>query len=248
MGTHAAATSRSRHTAGLIRRRIERGGERLWRFEDFRDQPFAAVAQALSRLARAGVIERLSRGAYYRGRQTAFGPSRPNPAAVEKLAARRAPLFSAGLGAANALGFTTQAPARREIATTAASLPRKLVGEDTVIHLRRPAAWAGLSETDAALLDFLRGGGRTSELSPDETVRRTLGLLAESARYDRLARVAATEPPRVRALLGALGEQLGAGGSLLDRLRGSLNPLSRFDFGAFSDLPSAPAWQAKRRR
>ena len=71
---------------GLVRQRIERGGERLWRLEDFRDLPFAAVAQALSRLTREGVLERLSKGVYYHARQTAFGKSRPNPAAIQKLA------------------------------------------------------------------------------------------------------------------------------------------------------------------
>ena len=34
----------------------------------------------------------------------------------------------------------------------------------------------------------------------------------------------------------------------LDRLRASLNPLSRFDFGIFSELVHARRWQAKERR
>lgn len=66
--------------------------------------------------------------------------------------------------------------------------------------------------------------------------------------YRRLAAVAGTEPPRVRAILGALGEQLGRPTRELDRLRASLNPSSRFDFGMFTDLPNARAWQAKERR
>jgi hypothetical protein len=87
---------RSRRVTGLVRQRIEQGGERLWRLEDFRDLPFAAVAQALSRLARSGVIERLSKGVYYRIRQTAFGKSRPNPTAIQKLAGRRKAVFPSG--------------------------------------------------------------------------------------------------------------------------------------------------------
>lgn len=59
---------------------------------------------------------------------------------------------------------------------------------------RRPEAWASLSQTDAALLDFLRRGGRTSELSPENTVRRTLILLSEGGRFDRLLNVAQSEP------------------------------------------------------
>ena len=133
-----------------VRQRIERGGERLWRLEDFRDLPFLAVAQALSRLTREGLIERLSKGIYYRNRETAFGKSKPNPASIRKLASQRKALFPSGLAAANLLGFTTQMPKQGELATSALSLPRKLVGDDTLIHTRRPEAWATLSETDAA--------------------------------------------------------------------------------------------------
>src|SRR5260370_36327830 len=105
--------------------------------------------------------------------------------------------------------ITTQTARRSELATSALSLPRKLVGKETVIHARRPEAWANLSEVDAAMLDFLRRGGRTSELSPSKTVSRTVALLSEGGRFERLLKVADSEPPRVRAILGAIGDQLG---------------------------------------
>ncbi len=230
---------------GFVRQRIERGGERLWQLEDFRDLSFTAVAQAFSRLKREGVLERLSKGVYYRPRDTAFGKSRPNPATIQKLASRRKTFFPAGIAAANLLGFTTQTARRGEIATNALSLPRKLVGGETVIHTRRPQAWASLSQEDTALLDFLRRGGNTSELSPQDTINRTLKLLSEKGRFQRLLKVADSEPPRVRAMLGAIGDQIGQKNALLKRLRDSLNPFSRFDFGLLSGLSQARAWQAK---
>lgn len=241
----ATARARTHTTTNLVRRRIEAGGERFWQFADFRDLPFATVAQALSRLTHSGLLRRLSRGVYYRPRETAFGVSLPNVAALQELASRKAPVFPAGLAAANLLGFTTQSPAAAEVATTATSLPRALVGEAMIVHTRRPVAWKRLSREDAALLDFLRQAGHTSELPPDETVRLTLAQLAVDGRYARLLRAATTEPPRVRALLGALGELQGADARSLKKLRRSLNPLTRFDFGVFSWLPTAPAWQAK---
>lgn len=112
MGTGTKLANPGR-IAGLVRRRIERGGERLWRFEDFRALPFTAVAQALSRLTRIGALERLSKGVYYRARRTQLGKSLPNPAAIQKLASRRKAVFPAGIAGANLLGFTTQT-ARRE--------------------------------------------------------------------------------------------------------------------------------------
>src|SRR5205823_3772927 len=209
---------------------------RLWRLEDFRDLPYTAVAQALSRLTRQGLLQRLSKGVYYRPLQTTFGRSLPNPAAMQKLASRRKDVFPSGIAAANLLGFTTQMAGRGEVATSALSLPRKLIGSDTVIHTRRPQAWAGLSDADAALLDFLRRAGNTSELSNEETLRKTLALFSEKGRFERLLKIADTEPPRVRAIMGAIGEQIGKKPAALRRLRDSLNPFSRFDFGALHGL------------
>src|SRR5260370_13791447 len=103
METVAKTPARSHRVMRLARQRIERGGERVWRLEDFRDLPFTAVAQALSRLARRGAIQRLSKGIYYRPRETPFGKSRPNPAAIQKLAARRKTIFPARIAAANLL-------------------------------------------------------------------------------------------------------------------------------------------------
>jgi hypothetical protein len=91
----------------FVRQQIERGGERLWR------------------------LERLSKGVYYSTRQTTFGKSRPNPAAIQRLVSRRKSVFPSGIAAANLLGFTTQTASRSEVSTSALSLPRKLVGSDT---------------------------------------------------------------------------------------------------------------------
>jgi hypothetical protein len=248
MGRRSTLSKGSRRTMAFVRHQIERGGERLWKLEDFRDLPFTAVAQALSRLTRQGGLERLSKGVYYSTRDTAFGKSRPNPAAIQKLASRRKTVFPSGIAAANLLGFTTQTARRSEVSTSALSLPRKLVGSDTVIHTRRPEAWARLSESDAALLDFLRRAGRTSELSPEATISRTIRLFSEKGRFERLLRTAASEPPRVRAMIGAIGEQLGKNRASLRCLRDSLNPFSQFDFGLLAGLQHARDWQARERR
>jgi Family of unknown function (DUF6088) len=230
----------------IVQRRIDADGERLWRLEDFSDLPFTAVAQALSRLKNKGRLERLSKGVYYRSRDTAFGKSRPNPVTIRKLADKQT-VFPSGIAAASLLGFTTQTSRQNEVATSASSLPRKLVGSDTLIHTRRPQAWANLSQHDAALLDLLRHSGRTSELPPEETVRRILTFLSEKGRYERLLKVAASEPPRVRAMIGAFGQQLGKTPASLRHLRDSLNPFSRFDFGMLAGLRHAHDWHARKR-
>lgn len=236
----------TQQTAKSIARRIERGGERLWRFEDFDGLPPAAIAQTLSRLARAGKLQRLSKGIYYRSRQTSFGKSMASPAALQKLLPKgRA--FPSGISAANLLGFTTQMPKQKEVATSAGSLPRKLIGADTIVHTRRPAHWDKLTDEEAAWLDFLRNAGKTSELSPEETANKTIALLKEKDRFERLLKIALSEPPRSRAILGALGDEMGKKPAMLAKLRDSLNPLSRYDFGQFAGLSTAHNWYAKKK-
>jgi hypothetical protein len=236
------------NAAAVVRCRVESGGEALGRHSDFPGLPPTAVAQALSRLARAGEIERLSRGVYYRGRTTPFGPSRPDPVAVRGLAAGKATFHPAGLAAAALLGLTTQAGRREDVATAAGSLPRRLLGVDVAVRTRRPAAWNGLTSDEAAIFDFLRSRGRTGELDPAATFRRFEELLRVKGRARRLVAAAASEPPRVHAMLGAILERARLDVSLQRRLHGSLNPLSRFDFGVFSSLPTAAAWQATAKR
>jgi hypothetical protein len=235
-------------TAEIIRRQIESGGERVWQLADFDGMPFTAVAQTLSRLARQGAIQRLGKGLYYRPRQTAFGSSQPNAARIRALPVRRKKAFPSGVAAANLLGFTTQNPARIELATNGSSLPRLIVGGEAVIHTRRPESWQALPETDAALLDFLRNRATHSELSPDETVRKLLAFFREPGRFERLLTIAPSEPPRVRAMLGAIGQQIGQPEHRLRALRKDLNPLSRFDFGILTALAYAKQWQAKERQ
>ncbi len=253
MSPHAATAGiRQRSIAGRVRARIEGGGERVWRVTDFQsaDRPWTAqaIAQALSRLSRQGVVRRLGKGLYYRGRETAFGPSLPSPAMVQSLPIAGRKVFPSGHAAASMLGLTTQQPSRPEIATTGGSLPRLIVGKQTVIRTRRPESWRLLDAEDAVVLEVLRQRGSTSELSADETVRRLLAIVNKPGRFVRLCRVAASEPPRVRAMLGAIGQQLRRSPRELTRLRSTLNPLSKFDFGKLAALKHAAEWQARLER
>jgi hypothetical protein len=225
-----------------VRDRILAGGEQYWTLSDFRDLSAVAVAHALSRLARDGELQRLRKGLYYRSKTTVFGPSVPSVNAVFAKTAR-APLHPAGLSAANFLGLSPQNPMRGEFATSAAAIPGGLSGAR--VHTRRPLSRATLDSSDGALLELLRDRARFSDLSPQQTVKRLTAMLSDAERFGRLASAALSEPPRVRAMLGALGEQAGMPEKSLQPLRQSLNPLTKFDFGALAALPTARTWQAR---
>jgi hypothetical protein len=237
------ASQRHRTSAAeAVRKRVARGGPRFWKHADFERLPPSAVATELSRLVREGELQRVGKGVYYRPVPTSFGASMPaaSAATAEML---RTPLHPAGLTAANLLGLTTQNPKRPEYATPAAGPPTAL--RNAIVHTGRPAARATLSPEEGALLELLRERARSSDLSPEETVRRLLQMLADEETYMRLVTAALAEPPRVRAMLGALGQELGMPDRQLNRLRQSLNPLSRFDFGALRSLRHAAEWQSR---
>lgn len=234
---------RSPHSvATQVYERVRLGGERYWSLSDFSDLSATAVAHALSRLAATGELQRVRKGLYYRSKPTVLGASLPSPSAVVSLTAT-APLHPSGLTAGTALGFSTQNPMRPEFATASAAVPSAVA--DAVVHTGRPRSRFDLDASDAALLELLRDRARYSDLSPEETVDRLVRMLSNGKRFERLARAALDEPPRVRAMLGALGERADAPVKALQSLRASLNPLTKFDFGVLRALPNAKDWQAR---
>jgi|LSQX01.1.fsa_nt_gb hypothetical protein len=228
--------------ASAVRQAVMGSSDRIWTYADFADLEMGAVSQALSRLSREGLIKRVRKGVYYRPKQTVLGESKASPAAVS------ARLLSTGarptgLTAANALGLTTQNPARPSYAVSKSNAPTNLPG--VKVRVRRPVLNGDIQAREAAILEFLRDRGQTSDLSPEEIVTRLLQILSDDAVFSRVAEAALNEPPRVRAMLGALGQEAGIPTALLLRLKQSLNALSRYDFGHLRSLQHAREWQAK---
>jgi len=101
----------------------------------------AAVDQALSRLVRRGSLMRAGRGIYVRPVQGKFGTRPPSAAAVVRtLSTQRGETITPhGAAAANALGLTTQVPAREVYLTSGRSRQLRL-GAQTV-ELRHAPSW-----------------------------------------------------------------------------------------------------------
>jgi hypothetical protein len=227
-----------------IRQRILAGGERFWNHQDLADYPSATIAKTFTQLVKEGILQRISKGHYYHPRPTRFGYSQPVRSELPyQLTQTR--VYPAEVNAANLLGFTTQNAIDGTFATTASSLPTAWLGQRAKLFTRRPSTWENLSATEAALLDFLRSRGEWSDLSPVETNQQLLNHFRVPGRFERLVAIAHAEPPRVRAMLGAIGQELKYARDLLQQLRTGLNPYSRFEFGKLSTLRYAQEWQAK---
>ena len=146
--SHPTQTRRYGRVTAVIRRRIEAGGERLWRLEDFADLPFTAVAQALSRLARAAALNASARASITapgKQRSARAVPIRPQ----SRNSLRGAKAFSLRASPLPiSWGLRRKRQERARVATSALSLPRKLVGRDDCI---------------------IRGGRRPGRVSPRRT-------------------------------------------------------------------------------
>jgi Mn-dependent DtxR family transcriptional regulator len=221
---------------------VTAGADRIWTYADFAGLEMGAVSQTLSRLAKEGIIRRVRKGVYYRPRQTVIGESQVSSAALgSKLLASGA--RPTGLTAAQTLGLTTQVPSEPSFAISRNNAPSNLPG--IRVKVRRPATSEQIDIREAATLELLRDRGETSEFSSEETIWRLAKMLKEPSVFDRLAEAAVNEPPRVRAILGALGQEAGVHDTSLERLRKSLNKLSRFNFGHLKSLRFAKEWQSK---
>jgi hypothetical protein len=208
---------------------------------DFKDLPAGAVAQTFVRLADQGLMQRVAKGTYYVPGTTVFGSSVPTTTDIAAHSLDGV-LHPTGLAAANVLGLTTQNSAHGEFATTLASPPAVLRGAHVVTN--RSAARQALSTHEGALLEVLRNRAQDADVDPSVVAGRLTAIVRNPGAFDRLRTAAQDEPPRVRAMLGALAQDAGVPGHLLASLRSSLNPLTRFDFGPLATLAHAREWQA----
>jgi hypothetical protein len=100
------------------------------------------------------------------------------------------------------------------------------------------------NSAERAVLDALRDIKRIADTDEQSTIRRICELIGSNrVSYDRLVAISiASEPPRVRALLGAIGEKIGASESTLSKLRKGLNELTRYHINVGAELPAAAEW------
>lgn len=224
-----------------VETRLKRRPGRFFTYNDFEDLPATAVAPALSRLAARGDIRRARKGVYYAPRRTVLGEVPPDPVVLGS-AVSRGRSYPAGLSAANMLGLTTQVPARVELAVED---KRPMPPRGVAFKPRMGTNRRGLRSREAALLEVLRDIHHLSDLSPNATTERLLDIVDDEAARLRIIRAAAHEPPRVRAMVGALAEHAGASEDELRRLRGTLNPTTKFDFAPLTVLPTAKRWGAR---
>jgi hypothetical protein len=221
------------------------GEDRIFTYRDFQGiGNFQTVALALSRLSQRGKIQRLSKGTYFVPKSSRFGTLNPSDRDVLSTIMEKNGGYFAGPGALNRMGLSTQVPNELVIAGSRSSRKRQ-IGNLRLKFVRggsKEATAQDMKLTD--LLEALRAVKRVPSRELANVIGKVGSLLNEfsSQELERLADLARSYRPYVRAILGALLE--GRNAQIATRLRASLNPISQYKLGLGRDvLPNARAWR-----
>jgi len=209
-------------------------------------EDFQTAAKALERLQEKGVIKKLSKGIFYKPEQTVFGELQPDyseqlrPYLFEN---GKRIAYETGYSLYNRMGLTTQMAFRIKIASRSKriSINRGSLKADAV------KSYAEVTEANYELLGFLDAIKDIKRI-PDCSVSQAVKILSGKIRtlnnkqISGLVKYALLYPTRVRALVGAMLENLNIQANT-KKLKQSLNPLTKVKLGLKeTELPTIKNW------
>lgn len=210
-------------TAQIIKAKIvAKGPDNLWNLSDFTDLPPQAVTKTLYRLYKNGLLTRINKGLYYYPKKTVLGPTHPKPEQISNKILSKG--YSSGYVAFYNLGLIAQVPAKLTlISDKSTSIKNIKTTKRNVEHLK------GATEQEIWILDALLKINRIPGCSTDKAIEKIIEYIKKhKISCDRLTKFALRESPRVRALVGAIGDEIKLTGKMRDKLKKSLNPLTVF--------------------
>lgn len=209
---------------------------------------YNTAAKALERLCKKGVIKKFSKGKFYKPKQTIFGELSPSEDQVLQtylFEEQKRIAYITGTYLYNQMGLTTQIPKKMKIA----SQSKRIYATAGAMTASPVKSYVEVNEGNYKLLEFLDSLKDLNNI-PDLDKATAMRIFKERLRsLDKkqqalLMEIALKYPPRVRALLGALIENIGLD-IPIRKLRNSLNPLSNYDYKIVDLIPNAKNWNIK---
>jgi hypothetical protein len=190
------------------------------------------VRKTLNRLADSGKIKKLSKGKYYKPRETEFGSLKPSVRQIVKdLLEKNGKLtgYLTGYSVYNDLYLSTQISNTLQIGVNKYRRAIKR-GRYRISFVLQPNAINKNNVELLQILDCLRFIDEIPASTPDEACARLIQIIRELSpeKQKRLAKLSLKYTNYVRALCGAILEQTGAEQELLDRLRKSLTGITTY--------------------
>lgn len=207
---------------------------------------YLTAAKALERLQNNGVIKKVSKGRFYKPAQSVFGELEPNyyeqlrPYLYEN---GKRIAYVTGTSLYNQMGLTTQVPKRIKIASRA----KRIYINRGALQADAVKSYTDVTESNYKLLGILDALKDIKQI-PDSNVSNSIKLLSDYIKnlnpkqQKELIKTAVDYPPRVKALLGAIMENLYPNVNIA-LLKNDLNPLTKFQIGIKeNDLPTIKNW------
>ena len=215
---------------------------------DFAADNQAAVVKALNRMAKSEEISKLSKGKFYKPRKTQFGELRPSAYQIAKdYIEKDGKLigYITGYSAYNALGLTTQISSYIQIGT---NQYRRSVRRDkyTISFIKQPNPITKKNIEILRILDAIRFIREIPATTPDEACLRLKEIIRnlDDKQREVLIRCLLKYTNYVRALCGAILEDIGCDSNLLVTIKNSLNGVTEYKLPiSESVLPTKQNWK-----
>ena len=222
----------------------------VFTYDDFYNEVNSkeAIIKALNRMAVSGKIKKLSKGKYFKPEKTVFGNLGPSQKQIVKdLLEDNGKIigYLTGLSIYNQLGFTSQVNNTIQIGKNEVR-PQLVRGRYSISFVKQKNTINKENIYALQLLDILRFITKIPDTTIENTLKRFIELLKkmESKEISNLQRLALKYTPSVRALLGAMLEQINLGE--IEILKNSLNPITKYNFKeAAKVLTMTEKWNIK---
>jgi hypothetical protein len=238
--------------AQFVRKKVERmPSGKVFDYSTFSTQQddLESIAQALSRLTRKGIIERLEKGKYYKPENSMFGKLRPSESEIiTTLTLKNKELigYPTGYPVYNEMGLTTQLSNTLVIATSTPK-ERKTIQGRRIRFVKRAGRFLEKDIPLRQILDAIQDINIIPDSRPDKTIpvlKARIATLTEKEQ-ERLVVLAELYQPRARVLLGAIFEQYFPKIDI-SVLRKKINRLSIFDIRVSNTtLPNKSSWNIR---
>ena len=210
---------------------------------------YQSAAKSIERLIKKGIIKRVSPGIFFKPKQTVFGELLPKEEEILKpylYKDGRRIAYITGIYLYNKLGLTTQIPQIIKIA----SREKEIKVKKSNLKVKPAKSYVDVTNKNFQYLEILDAVKDLKKI-PDLSVKTGISILLNILKglkkdeIKKLIRYSLKYPPRTRALLGALLEEMGIRDELKD-LKNSLNPLSEYSFGIKKEiLKTAENWKIR---
>lgn len=234
-----------------ILKKVEKMEEgRTFRYRDLGVNPeqYEAAIKALVRLEEKGVIKRLSKGLYYKAKQSVFGEIGPREEELLRpylFDGNKRIAYITGISLYNRFGLTTQVPNIIKVA----SKEKRVFANIGTIRVKPVKSYVDVTNDNyrfLEILDVLKDFKKIPDLDKRMGINIILNLLEGVSDKKRLIKIGLKYPARVRAFLGALLSVIYVEEKEIQKLKDSLNLVTVYPLGLNDEmLKGISSWRIK---